>query len=352
MSAADPSAVETTEIRAAHTFDVKKLESWCLQNVDGFKAPLVVRQFVGGQSNPTFFLESPSGRYVMRKKPPGKLLASAHQVDREFKAIKALNGTAVPVAPAYALCMDDEVVGTAFYIMGHVEGRIFRDPQLPGVSPADRAAIYDDMNRVMAELHKVDYEAVGLGDFGRPGNYFERQIARWIKQYEPVKTDDIEAMDNLIAWLPKNIPEDNSVAIAHGDYRLENSIYHPTEPRMIALLDWELATIGHPLADLSYNCMLYHRRHERMGSLTDIEPGSGIPGEKEYVEAYCRRTGRDGIKDWDFYLAFSFFRLASITQGVYKRGLDGNASSDTAITYATGCRNLAEAGWSFVEKRA
>ena len=344
---------ETTEVRAAHVFDTRALEAYLLANAPGFKGPLTVRQFKGGQSNPTFFLISPSGQYVMRKKPPGKLLPSAHQVEREYKAIAALGKTDVPVARAVVLCEDPEVVGTAFYVMEHVRGRIFRDPSLPGMEPAERAAIYDSMNDVMARLHKVDFAAVGLGDFGKPGNYFERQIGRWIKQYEAAKTEEVEPMNDLIAWLPKNIPADDSVSIAHGDYRLENSIFHPTEPRMIALLDWELATIGHPLADLAYNCMLYHYNHPSMGSLVGLaEAGTGIPSEKDYVAAYCRRTGRDEIRDWDFYLAFSMFRLASISQGVYKRGLDGNASSENAAQYGSSCRMLAEHAWAQVAHRA
>ncbi len=343
---------ETTEIRQAHMFDTGALESYLLAHAPGFKGPLTVRQFKGGQSNPTFFLISPSGQYVMRKKPPGKLLPSAHQVEREYKAIAALGQTNVPVARAVALCEDAEVIGTAFYVMEHVSGRIFRDPTLPGMDPAERSAIYDAMNDVMARLHKVDYQAVGLGDFGKPGNYFDRQIGRWIKQYEAAQTEVVEPMNDLIAWLPKNIPADDSVSIAHGDYRLENSIFHPTEPRMIALLDWELATIGHPLADLAYNCMLYHYESPSMGSLLSAGAKGGIPSEADYVADYCRRTGRDGIAEWDFYLAFSMFRLASISQGVYKRGLDGNASSENATQYGSACRMLAECAWSQVAHRA
>ena len=346
-------AVELTEIRAAHAFDVPTLETYLKAHVEGFAGPLTVKQFSGGQSNPTFLLITPGRRYVMRKKPPGKLLASAHQVDREYRAIEALAKTDVPVAPAYCLCEDESIVGTAFYVMGHVEGRIFRDPTLPGMEAAERAAIYDSMNDVLARLHAVDPVAIGLGSFGKPGNYFDRQIGRWIKQYEPVKTEHIEAMENLIAWLPKNIPAEDSVSIAHGDYRLENSIFHPSEPRMIALLDWELATLGHPLADLAYNCMLYYRDPAQTISLKGIDhQATGIPSVEDYVATYCKRTGRDGIADWDFYLAFSFFRLASISQGVYMRGVQGNAASETAAQYGSACRDLAEQGWSFVAHRA
>jgi aminoglycoside phosphotransferase (APT) family kinase protein len=343
---------ETGEVRSAHRFDVAALEAYMQQHVAAFRGPLKVRQFTGGQSNPTFLLTAGDRRYVMRKKPPGKLLASAHQVDREYRVIRALAATDVPVARVHALCMDDAVIGSAFYIMDCVEGRIFRDPQLPGLSREARAAIYDEMNDVMARLHRVDHEAVGLADFGKPGNYFERQIGRWTKQYEAAQTDDVEAMNNLIRWLPAHIPPGDETCIVHGDFRLENSIFHPTEPRMLAMLDWELSTLGHPLADLAYNCLLYHMNSPTQGSLVDIDfAAMGIPTEQEYVAAYCRRTGRPDVENWDFYLAFSLFRLASIAQGVYKRGLDGNASSDQAMTYGTICQLLAFLAWSMVEKR-
>jgi len=344
---------ESGEVRAAHRFDAAALEAYMQQHVAGFRGPLEVRQFKGGQSNPTFLLIGASGRYVMRKKPPGKLLASAHQVDREYRVIKALAETDVPVAKVHALCMDDAVIGAAFYVMDAVEGRIFRDPQLPGLSREERAAVYDEMNDVMARLHRVDFEAVGLADYGKPGNYFERQIGRWTKQYEAAQTDDVETMRNLIAWLPAHIPPGDETCIVHGDFRLENSIYHPTEPRMLALLDWELSTLGHPLADLAYNCLLYHMNSPTQGSLVGIDLTQlGIPTEQEYVADYCRRTGRPDVEHWDFYLAFSLFRLASIAQGVYKRGLDGNASSEQAMTYGTICQLLAYLAWSIVEKRS
>jgi aminoglycoside phosphotransferase (APT) family kinase protein len=290
---------------------------------------------------------------VLRKKPPGKLLASAHQVDREYRVISALAATNVPVARTYVLCEDAGVIGSAFYVMAYVEGRIFRDPQLPGMSRAERAAIYDEMNDVMARLHQVDYRAVGLADFGKPGNYIERQIGRWTKQYEAAKTDTVAAMERLIEWLPAHVPGDDETAIAHGDFRLENSIYHPTEPRMLALLDWELATLGHPLADLAYNCMTYHVNSPTQGGLVGIDfAATGIPSEAEYVAAYCRRTGRERVEHWNFYMAFAFFRLASIAQGVYKRGLEGNASSENARTYGAICAYLAEVAWGMVEQRA
>ncbi|MEB2286056.1 MAG: phosphotransferase family protein [Polyangiaceae bacterium UTPRO1] len=344
---------ETGEVRAAHRFDVGALADYMRDHVPGFRGPLSVRQFKGGQSNPTFLLAAASGRYVMRKKPPGKLLASAHQVDREYRVIRALAATDVPVARVHALCTDDAVIGSAFYVMDCVEGRIFRDPQLPGCSPRERAAIYDEMNDVMARFHRVDYEAVGLGDFGRPRNYIARQIARWAKQYEAAQTDEVEAMRNLIAWLPAHVPPGDETCIVHGDFRLENSIYHPTAPRMLALLDWELATLGHPLADLAYNCLLYHMNSPTQGTLAGVDLAAlGIPTEEAYVAAYCRRTGRPGVEHWSFYLAFSLFRLAAIAQGVYKRGLDGNASSEQAMMYGAICQLLAALAWEIVEKGA
>lgn len=343
----------TIPVLERHKFDEAALERWCAQNVKGFQGPLSVRQFQGGQSNPTFLLTTPGRRYVLRKKPPGKLLASAHQVDREYRVMKALAETPVPVPQMHALCMDPTVIGTEFYVMEHLEGRVFRDPTLPGMDPAERTAIYDEMNRVLAELHMVDFEAVGLGDFGRPGNYFERQIGRWIKQYRAAETERIEAMERLIAWLPDHIPDEPSVSIAHGDYRLENTMFHPTEPRMIAVLDWELSTIGHPLADLGYNAMLYHIDSPTMGTLTRVDfETSGIPSEADYVAAYCRRTGREGIENWPFYVGFSVFRLAAIAQGVYKRGLDGIASSERATEYGNAAKMLADTAWDIVNGKA
>jgi len=342
-----PDDYNTTEVREAHRFDPAPLEAFCRENVEGFAGDFHVRQFDGGQSNPTFMLvtEEPGKvtRYVMRKKPPGQLLASAHQVDREYRVMKALAQTDVPVPKMFALCEDESVVGTIFYVMEFLDGRVFRDPQVPELSKAEQAAVYDQMNDVMARLHKVDFEAIGLGDFGRPGNYFERQIGRWIKQYRGAQTDDIPAMEKLIDYLPQNIPADDSVSIAHGDYRLENTLFHKTEPRMLAVLDWELCTIGHPFADLAYNCMLYHMESATQGTLADLDYAKvGIPRESDYVARYCERTGRDRIENFEFYLAFSMYRLASISQGVYKRGLDGNASSPKALQAKDGCRNLAE----------
>lgn len=346
-----------TPVRDAHRFDEGRLADYMKASVEGYRAGLGVLQFEGGQSNPTFHLTDGGGRmYVLRKKPPGKLLPSAHQVDREYRVIKALSDhTDVPVPKPYALCQDDAVIGTAFYIMEFLPGRILADPKMPGIAPADRRRIFDSMNDVLARIHNVDYRAVGLGDFGREGQYIARQIARWSSQYDLARTTHLEAMERLKQWLPANIPPGDETRINHGDYRLGNTIVHPTEPRIVAVLDWELSTLGHPLADLGYNCMMYHFG-EGFGASggyaeTDLE-AFGIPTEREYLAAYARRTGRERIEHWDFYLAFSLFRLAAIVQGVYKRGLDGNASSTTATQYGDRARVLSELGWSMVEKRA
>jgi aminoglycoside phosphotransferase (APT) family kinase protein len=343
-------ANETTEVRHAHAFDLAPLERYLREHVAGFRGPLSARQFKGGQSNPTFLLDAGGRQYVLRKKPPGKLLASAHQVDREYRVMRALRDTGVPVPPVHLLCEDDGVIGAAFYLMDFVPGRIFRDAQLPTCSAAERAAIYGHMNEVLARLHRVDYAAIGLADFGKPGDYIARQIARWTKQYQAAQTETIEPMENLIVWLPAHVPPGDETCIAHGDFRLENTIYHPTEPRIVAVLDWELATLGHPLPDLAYNCLPYHIASAELGTLLGVDfAASGIPTEDAYVAAYCRRTGRAGIDHWSFYLAFSLFRLASIVQGVYKRALDGNASSESAATYGNVCGLLAGLAWGMVE---
>lgn len=308
-----------------HRFDEAKLDRWLAANVEGYAGDLKVQQFVGGASNPTFMLTTGDGhRYVLRKKPPGTLLASAHQVDREYRVMKALGQTDVPVPVMRALCEDDAIIGTSFYVMDYLEGRVFRDATLPDLTPDERAAVYDQLNAVLAALHRVDFRAVGLEDYGRPTGYFERQVARWTKQYLGAKTQEIPAMDALIAELPARIPADEEVGIAHGDYRLENVMFHPTEPRLIAVLDWELSTIGHPLADVGYNAFLWHSHSPAWGSLDGVDfATSGIPTEDAYIAAYCRSTGREDIADRDFYLAFAVFRLASISQGVYARALAG-----------------------------
>lgn len=339
----DGNAAPLAEIAEAHRFDVARLDDHLRRTIDDFGSGLEIRQFQGGASNPTFLLTTDGGakRYVMRKKPPGQLLASAHQVDREYRVMKALAGSGVPVPVMRTLCEDPEVIGTAFYVMDYLEGRIFRDAALPGLAATERAAIYDELNATLAKLHQVDFEAVGLGDYGRPGGYFERQLARWTRQYRDAETERIPAMETLIEELAGRIPADQSVSIAHGDYRLENVMFHPTEPRLIAVLDWELSTIGHPLADLGYNAFLWHSLGASWGALAGVDfATSGIPTEADYVAAYCRRTGRSEIEDWNFYLGFSVFRLASISQGVYRRVLAGNAASQREAV--NGAPQLAE----------
>jgi aminoglycoside phosphotransferase (APT) family kinase protein len=310
------------------------------KHIDGFGRGMIVQQIKGGASNPTYKLTTrgPDGplSYVLRKKPPGQLLASAHQVDREHRVMKALENTGVPVPRMRLLEQDDTVIGTAFYVMDFLEGRIFRDARLPGLTPKERTAVYDELNATLAKLHQVDWQAVGLEGFGRPTGYFERQVARWIKQYRGAESEHIPAMEKLIDVLPGMIPADQSVSIAHGDYRLENTMYHPTEPRLIAVLDWELCTIGHPLADIGYNGFMWHSHGESWGTLDGVDfKTSGIPTEAEYRDAYCRRTGRDRIDNWNFYVAFGVFRLASIGQGVYRRALAGVTPSDRPAVNGT-----------------
>ena len=344
--------IEIIPVREMHQFNEGALFDYLMENVDGFKGPLQVSQFQGGQSNPTFLLHTPEREYVMRKKPPGNLLPSAHAVDREYRVISALQNTDVPVPRTYCLCEDDSIIGTAFYIMEKVEGRIILAPEIPHTEPHLRTAIYDAMNDALAKLHSVNIDAVGLSDFGKKGNYFERQIGRWTKQYRASQTDNLEAMENLIKWLPENLPDSDESTIVHGDYRLGNMILHPTRPEVVAVLDWELSTIGHPLSDLAYNCMNYHFMHPSNGGLVGVDfAATGIPTEAAYLEAYCKRTGRKGIDNWEFYLAFSFFRLAGIVQGVYKRGLDGNSSSKVGAEYASFTNMLATLGWAEVESR-
>ena len=343
-----PQLPDTREIAPAQRFDVEALDAYLTPRIEGFAGIAEVRQFKGGASNPTFLVVERGGRlFVLRKKPPGQLLQSAHQVDREHRVMSALRGTDVPVPHMRVLSTDETVIGTAFYVMDYMEGRIFRDARLPGIAPEERAAIYDALNATLAKLHKVDYERVGLADFGRPGNYFERQIARWTKQYRGAQSEPIDAMEKLIDYLPRHIPKDDSVSIAHGDYRLENVMFHPERPELIAVLDWELCTIGHPLADIAYNCLLWHSPSEAWGSLIGVDfATSGIPTEAQYRDAYCRRTGRAEIPHWNFYLAFSLFRLASISQGVYKRIVDGIASTDRPAFNDTPAR--AAQAWAFI----
>ncbi len=345
------SDVALTPVREAHRFDEAALAAYLEANVAGFSGPLTVRQFEGGQSNPTFQLETPSRHYVMRKQPPGELLPSAHQVDREYRVMKALADTDVPVPEMFCLCEDKAVIGTKFYVMERVEGRVFTELLLPTLTPEERRSIYLDMARVLAALHAVDVEAVGLAEFGRPGNYYERQVGRWSKQYVASKTDEIEAMENLMAWLPENMPEQKKTVVVHGDFRLGNMLIHPTEPRIAAVLDWELSTLGDGLADLGYLCQDYHGDSYFTEGLASADlPSLGIPTEEEFVAEYCRHAGIESIDNWPFYLIYNMFRSAAIIQGVYKRGLDGNASSETATEYGDVARIRSERAWGLVEK--
>ncbi len=328
-------------------FDTEKLAAYLEQQVEGFKGPLAAEKFAGGQSNPTFLIEAASGKYVLRRKPPGELLKSAHAVDREYKAISSLANTEVPVAKAYHLCEDDSIIGSMFYLMEYIDGRVMWDPALPESTREQRSAIYNEMNRVLAALHSVDIEAAGLSDYGKPGNYFERQVGRWSKQYRASETETITNMEALIEWLPANMPaDDGKVAVAHGDFRLDNMMFHPTESSVLALVDWELSTLGHPFADLAYQCMQLRMPHTGvMSGLGGLDREAlGIPSEEDYVAQYCERMGIESIPNWNFYLAFSFFRLAAILQGVKKRALEGNASSEKALKMGELVKPLAVMG--------
>jgi len=339
----------TRPVRAAHRIDEGRLAAYLEQHLDGFEGPMSVSQFKGGQSNPTYLVDAASGRYVLRRKPPGKLLKSAHAVDREYRIIRALHASGFPVPRPYLLCEDESVAGTMFFVMAFVEGRIFWELGLPGQSAAERAAIYDDVNATIARLHSFDYHAAGLDDYGRPGNYFARQVSRWSQQYRASETRTIEAMDRLIEWLPLHIPADESSSIVHGDYRLDNLIIHPTEPRVVAVLDWELSTIGHPLADFTYHLMAWQMGNVGFGSvgLRDRDLQSlGIPDEADYVRRYCARVGRGaGLPDREFCAAYNFFRLAAILQGIAGRVRDGTAASAHARQAADAVAPLAELGW-------
>jgi aminoglycoside phosphotransferase (APT) family kinase protein len=343
----------TIEVREAHRFDIAALESFMAREVAGFAGPLTVEQFKGGQSNPTYRLTTPGQAYVLRRKPPGKLLPGAHAVDREYRVIDALGRQGFPVAKALALCVDEEVIGTPFYIMEMVEGRIVWEASFPEVSDADRPLYFDAMNQVIAQLHLIDPAAAGLQDYGKPGNYFERQIGRWSRQYlEDVEAGRLAAMDRLVEWLPGNIPADDGEArIIHGDFRCDNMIFHPSEPRVLAVLDWELSTLGHPLADFSYHLMMYRMPAGITAGLAGIDLDRlNIPSEAEYVAAYCVRTGRSGIKDLDFYVAFNMFRLAAILHGIKGRIARGTAASAHADKMVASLDELAGLAWAQAER--
>lgn len=336
--------------RPIHQLDDRTLEAWLTEHLAGFEGPLQSRKFAGGQSNPTYLLKTNNRQYVLRRKPPGKLLVSAHAVDREFRILKALHGSEVPVAEGLLLCEDDDVVGSMFYLMEFVDGRIMWDPALPDLDRAQRNDIFFEMLRVLAAIHDVDVKAACLEDFGYPANYFERQTGRWSKQYRSAETVSIPAMEQLMEWLPDNMPEeDGMVSLIHGDYRLDNLVFDKRESRIIAVLDWELSTLGHPLADLAYFCMcLRLPRSDRLKGLAGLPLAEmGIPDEQTLKDRYCELRKLDGISNWNFYMAFSFFRLASICQGVMKRAIDGNAASEQALATGEKAVQLAELGAQF-----
>jgi hypothetical protein len=353
--------VGTRPVSEAHAFDVSALTAWLEKNLDGFQGPLTVESFKGGQSNPTYKLIAPQRSYVMRAKPGpvAKLLPSAHAVEREFAVMKGLYGTGVPVPKMYVLCEDESVIGRAFYVMEFMQGRVLWDQSLPDMTREQRGDIYNEMNRVIAALHSVKYADQGLANYGKPGNYFERQIGRWSKQYVASITQQIPEMDQLMAWLPQHIPasarDASMTSIVHGDYRLDNLMFHPTEPRVLAVLDWELSTIGHPLADFSYHCMAWHIPPGSFRGIGGLDHRAlGIPVEEEYIRLYCERTGLttpEALKaDWNFYLAYNMFRIAAILQGIAKRVENGTASSAQAVKSAAGAQPLAQMAWQFAQR--
>ena len=360
MSTISDQFVGTRPVSATHAFDVAALAAWMARQVDGFAGPLSVEMFKGGQSNPTYKLITPGRTYVMRAKPGpvARLLPSAHAIEREFAVMKGLAGTDVPVAHMHALCEDEAVIGRAFYIMEFVAGRVLWEQGLPGMSREQRGAIYDEMNRVIAALHTVNVKAQGLENYGKPGNYFERQIGRWSKQYLASVTQPIPEMDRLIAWLPAHMPasaKTDLTSIVHGDFRLDNLIFHPSEPRVLAVLDWELSTLGHPLADFSYHCMSWHIDASQFRGIGGLDLAAlGIPDEADYIRRYCERTGFTTPEalapDWNFYLAYNMFRIAAILQGIAKRVEAGTASSEQARANGARARPMAELAWSFAQK--
>jgi aminoglycoside phosphotransferase (APT) family kinase protein len=336
----------TKRVEERHRFDEAHLDLWMRDNVEDYRGPLTVSQFKGGQSNPTYRLDTPDRAYVLRRKPFGKLLPSAHAVDREYRVITALHATGFPVARTYGLCTDDSVIGAAFYIMSMVEGRIFWDGTLPGIAPAERRAIYESEIRTLARLHQYDPEKIGLSDYGKSGNYFARQIDRWTKQYRASETQTIEPMNRLIEWLPKTVPTQDRVSIVHGDYRIDNMIFDTDAPDVAAVLDWELSTLGDPLADFTYVLMNWSMPHEGRSSLGGVDVASlGIPTQEDVVAIYCKETGRKGIPDLDWYFAYNLFRLCGIVQGIAGRVRDGTAASARAMEQASRAVPLAEAAW-------
>ena len=345
-----PTFTGTMPVQAQHRLDEDRLGAYLCTHLPGFELPIVVEQFRGGQSNPTYSIVAGDRRYVLRKKPPGRLLPSAHAVDREYRVMSALHGTDVPVPRTRLLCEDESVIGTAFFVMDFVEGRVFWDQSLPELGNDERAAIFAEMNRVVAALHGVDYAHVGLADYGRPGSYLQRQIARWTQQYRGSATQTIAAMDKLIEWLPANIPPGEETRVVHGDYHLNNVIFHPVEPRIVAVLDWELSTLGHPLVDFAYHCLDWILPPDMLGRLGGVDVTAlGIPTMEEYTQMYCRRIGRASIEHFEFYQAFGLFRIAGVHQGIVKRIEDGSVASPHARRVARPVF-LAELGWQQVEK--
>ncbi len=337
-------------VRAAHQFDEAALSAYLAGRLPDFRGPLTVSQFRGGHSNPTYLLHMPGRSLVLRKKPGGHLLPSAHAIDREAEVMRALRQQGLPVPEIHLYCEDPAVIGTPFFVMDFVRGRVFRDAALPELEPRERGQIYDAMNAALARLHKVDPAAAGLADFGRAGNYFARQLDRWARQYDASSTGEIPAMARLLDWLQAHAPADEPAAVVHGDYRLENMIFHEHEPEVMAVIDWELSTLGHPLADLANNCMPYYFTAPGVGGLVDNDDiATGIPAVDDYVAAYCRRVGRPPIENWTFFVAFGLFRLAAISQGVFRRGMLGNASSERAQEFGQLARNLANQAWAMVE---
>jgi aminoglycoside phosphotransferase (APT) family kinase protein len=344
----------TKPVSERQRFDIDALGAYLRAHIPGFPdGGLAVEQFKGGQSNPTFKLTAGGRHFVLRTKPgpAAKLLPSAHAIDREYRVMDALHKAGFPAARQYALCTDESVIGRAFFVMEFVEGRVLWDQSLPGMAPAERAAIYDELNRVIAQLHTIDYGAIGLADYGKPGNYFARQIERWTRQYQASATETIEAMDQLIAWLPQHIPAGEATSIVHGDFRLDNMIFHPTEPRILAVLDWELSTLGHPLADFSYHCMSWHIAPGQFRGIAGLDlEALGIPSQEQYIATYCQRTGATiRPEDFNFYLAYNMFRLAGIMQGIMKRYVDGTASSAQALQNGKAARPMAELGWQYAQ---
>jgi len=341
----------TMPVQERHRFDAARLTEYLRGRIPEFAGALDVRQFKGGQSNPTYLIDAGGRKYALRRKPPGPLLPSAHAVDREYRVMTALAGSDVPVPRTWCLCEDPAVIGTPFFVMDCVEGRVFWDPSLPGLEPAERRAIWLEINRVIAALHRVDYRAVGLESYGRPGNYIARQIERWTQQYRASETETIEAMDNLIAWLPSHIPPGDETTIVHGDFRIDNLIFHPSEPKVLAVLDWELSTLGHPLADFAYHLMAWRLGPGQFRGMNGVDLAAlGIPSESEYVALYCQRTGRTSVPNVEFYLAYNMFRLAAILQGIAKRAIDGTAANAQAVETGKRARPTGEAGWALVER--